>query len=689
MGLLGAGLLALFATMDMDKLKEIWGKFKEAITAIYDVMMPIVKAIGKWLEEKVLPATFELVMAQLENLTQMFVDIKGHFDGWDQKSGSEKFWSVIDALGSLGTALGKSAYNIAQWIEKSIFGGDGSFTKGIKDKLLTLFGPVEKEGSILNSVSKMCDTVLSFFLPDEMAATWSTKIKTFLGGADDDADSNSIMGKIMGGLKAMLALFVVGALFPAGWVATALMAPMRAAMSLAMVGAKGLGGLASIVGKSLMAAGKGAVGAAKFGAQLLGKVGLKGAGILGLAFAVGKGIKDGYDAVQGGASIREGFDVGLASFFDTLTLGLLPDGMALTWAKNINDFFGGIYESIFGEKQKEMTQAEIEKRTGKRWAGLTQEQKNAEQKKLLEEKRVKELGGKGAAAAVKKGDVVGMEAEMQALTDKMDAAAQKKDWKAYGEAEKKFIKLRAKRNKAIDASSRDKELMKIILEGEKDIPVIGPQTGLMWDKSQTRASSLTGMDNNSQSKLAVMGNLFASKGWNSRLTSGFRDSDRGNKAMLNSADGMRKYKKKWRDMLTDEQLDSKPGSKERQSAIDTMRAGGFGSQHEHGNAIDFSYPVGYSKENFGELKTTLLGAFPGASIVGESDHVHMAFNKKNSGIQLAQLQADSGMINRAAAGSNTGNSTMIKTGDNNTISNSSYTTPKQTNDTFVTETARG
>ena len=83
MGLLGAGMLALFATMDMDKLKEIWGKFKEAITAIYDVMMPIVQAIGKWLEEKVLPATFELVMAQLENLTQMFVDIKGHFDGWD------------------------------------------------------------------------------------------------------------------------------------------------------------------------------------------------------------------------------------------------------------------------------------------------------------------------------------------------------------------------------------------------------------------------------------------------------------------------------------------------------------------------------------------------------------------------------------------------------------------------------
>ncbi len=198
------------------------------------------------------------------------------------------------------------------------------------------------------------------------------------------------------------------------------------------------------------------------------------------------------------------------------------------------------------------------------------------------------------------------------------------------------------------------------------------KTGLMWDKSQTRASSLTGMDENSQSKLAVMGNLFASKGWNSRLTSGFRDAGRGNKAMLNSADGMRKYKKKWRDMLTDEQLDSKPGSKERQSAIDTMRAGGFGSQHEHGNAIDFSYPIGYSKKNFSELKTTLLGAFPGATIVGESDHVHMAFNKKNSGkeIEAAYLKNNSGQLlsqaqaqSQARVNRGAGNTTIIKGGD--------------------------
>jgi hypothetical protein len=67
----------------------------------------------------------------------------------------------------------------------------------------------------------------------------------------------------------------------------------------------------------------------------------------------------------------------------------------------------------------------------------------------------------------------------------------------------------------------------------------------------------------------------------------------------------------------------------------------------------------------------------------------MAFNQKNSGIQLAQLQADSGMINRAAHGGGAGNSTMIKTGDNNTISNASYTTQKQTTDPHVVETHAG
>tara|TARA_B100000470_G_scaffold161250_1_gene126440 strand:- start:46 stop:1416 length:1371 start_codon:yes stop_codon:yes gene_type:complete len=189
--------------------------------------------------------------------------------------------------------------------------------------------------------------------------------------------------------------------------------------------------------------------------------------------------------------------------------------------------------------------------------------------------------------------------------------------------------------------------------------------GFVMDKNQTRASSLTGQTSDAQAKMAILGTMFSDK---VRITSGYRDKDRSNKAMLGSADDMTKYKKKWRDMLTPEQLKSKPGSKERQAAIDTMRAGGFGSQHEHGNAIDFSYPAGFSQDNFSDLKATLLGAFPGAKIVGESDHVHMAFNKKNTGMKLAQMQIDAGTIGRAGGAgaggstSNTNSSTTINNG---------------------------
>ena len=125
---------------------------------------------------------------------------------------------------------------------------------------------------------------------------------------------------------------------------------------------------------------------------------------------------------------------------------------------------------------------------------MSQEEQNVLQKKKLKKLEEKEIGGKGASLAVKKGDTVGIEAEMQALTDKMDAAAQKKDWKAYGEAEKKFIKLRAKRNKiagsTIEAQSvapaTPEEDGISIVKGKRvsGLPIVKPlspiKTGIDW-----------------------------------------------------------------------------------------------------------------------------------------------------------------------------------------------------------------
>ena len=57
--------------------------------------------------------------------------------------------------------------------------------------------------------------------------------------------------------------------------------------------------------------------------------------------------------------------------------------------------------------------------------------------------------------------------------------------------------------------------------------------------------------------------------------------------------------------LTEAELNSAAGTEERKRGIAKMRANGFQSQHEHGNAIDFSYPFGYSKDNFEQLKSEI------------------------------------------------------------------------------------
>ena len=80
--------------------------------------------------------------------------------------------------------------------------------------------------------------------------------------------------------------------------------------------------------------------------------------------------------------------------------------------------------------------------------------------------------------------------------------------------------------------------------------------------------------------------------------------------------------------LTPEELNSKAGSKERKSGIEKMRGNGFMSQHEHGNALDFSYPSGYSPATFPQLKNDILSVFPGANLIKEKDHLHMAFSDK-------------------------------------------------------------
>jgi len=195
-------------------------------------------------------------------------------------------------------------------------------------------------------------------------------------------------------------------------------------------------------------------------------------------------------------------------------------------------------------------------------------------------------------------------------------------------------------------------------------------SGINFAKGQTRKSSWSGQTDDTKMKMAVMGGMF--KG-GVRVTSGYRDAEKQDLATLNRKDNLATgysaatQALQKRAGLTDEELTAGAGTEARQRGIDKMRAAGWGSQHEHGNAIDFSYPEGYSEKSFGALKAKLTGAFPGSVLVKEKDHLHMQFNAKNTGVQIAQLQQESNNLNRSGSGGsgNSGTVNNIKAGDSN------------------------
>jgi len=136
--------------------------------------------------------------------------------------------------------------------------------------------------------------------------------------------------------------------------------------------------------------------------------------------------------------------------------------------------------------------------------------------------------------------------------------------------------------------------------------------------------------------------------------------------------------------LDDEEYTARPGTEARKRGIKKMRIAGFVSQHEHGNAIDFSYPAGFSKENFSTLKGKILGTFPGANLIKEKDHLHMAFDRKTTGVQLASLEGEQRQLQGGMGGSGGGGSVTINNGGNNTTTES-YQVAQSATDQHVAE----
>jgi hypothetical protein len=199
--------------------------------------------------------------------------------------------------------------------------------------------------------------------------------------------------------------------------------------------------------------------------------------------------------------------------------------------------------------------------------------------------------------------------------------------------------------------------------------VLGIQSKLInVDISGTGQAGFDKLSNESKIKTNLLAKMFAAKGGGLRMTSGWRSKKTGDNAMLENEESLEQNYQKFLSSkagkgagLSTAELSAGAGTDLRKSGIKKMRLAGFGSQHEHGNALDFSWPGGYN-EDFTKLSKDLVGkdgAFPGAYLQEEGNHLHMQFKKSNQGIKLAQLAEESGKIGRSAAGAGGSNAPPI------------------------------
>ena len=555
----------------------------------------------------------------------------------------KKFWTAMkETMDQMYKTMKPIAIGIAKWLKESFLPATFQLMLDHLGNLKDLFRDVgetfkgwnemngkEKFTAVLDAFGNvgafMGETALDIItwggklfglegdLGKELKKSWSK----WFGGKDDGEGGNNFLSKIGSIMSTLVGMFVIGKILPFG-LGSVLMAPLQLAIKGAILGAKGTLGLAGYLAKSIGGV-MTSIPATGVGSIAKGILGVAGkAGIIGLAAAVGVGMFKAYESYKKGDDHQKIWEEGLSGFFSALTLGLLDKKTTDKWAKKTtglwNDMIEGISRIIpSGKKhiQQNMNMNKVNKLRG------------------------------GAASSARKGDVAGIESEIESLNTK---------WSQLGTSQ-------------VDKKAAS-EIMAKVTQLKKDRAAAMAYNKSNFDPSQTRVSSLSGMSGDGKSKIGLLTSMFP----NLKLTSGWRSMTGGNKAMNNSSSDFSKtYNAKHLKGITDF---GKPNSEERKAAVKQMRLNGFQSQHEHGNAIDFSYPKGYGPETFSDFKNVLLKSFPGAKIVPEKDHVHMEFNKKNSGLKLAALHAESTAANRAGKGGGGGNTSISNTNNHTTADQS-------------------
>jgi len=628
--MLGLGLIAMFALLDMKKLKELWIAFKEAITEMAKVLKPIILGIAAWAKNTGLPATFKAIKEQLNLFKEMWINIGKHLEGWGEKTTGEKFQAVMDSFTEVGVLMGKTAENIINW------GGELFGVTGLGTNMKDLF-------------------------------------KKWFGGKDEGEGGSNFMSKVGGVLAALVGMFAIGKILP-GWLGGKLLtAPLKIAIKLlsssvggAISGIKGISGMM----------GPGIVGAATT------------FGILWLATAIGNGIKEAYLAYKDGDTYKEIWEKGLSGFFRVFYLGLLDKSVTDAFARDTVSMFTDFRDAMFpDEAKKRKIKAQNEKTERGRLAYAKSREGTSVEKQMAEMTR-EELQDMAAWSGAKFGfySKTYKQAE-KGLRDRIKVI--KEEWKknphnpanaeefdfTKGPALPWSNKYQTEQDEAAAVAAARGQWqgpLQIPQIGPKKTPVITPIPGL--DKLLTIAISGTGrkgydkLSDEAKIKVEKLRKLLGGL----RITSGWRKQEIGDEAMYRSKDSLvSKYDSKWMATLDDEEYTARPGTEARKRGIKKMRLAGFVSQHEHGNAIDFSWPSAFiGKDGVGDfplLKAAVLDAFPGAKLIKESDHLHMSFDRKISGTKLAALQGEQGKLQNQRGASHIGGSTT----NNNQIVNQS------------------
>ena len=139
--LIGALVVGLISSMNMDQLKEVWGKLKEAFKAIWEFLEPIITTIWEWISDTAIPAIVDSLMNSFKSIGELFKNLKERFSGFTEMSWVERMWAIFGAFKDIGSFLGDMIGNFAVTVEK-MFGGDGTWITGIWESIKGFFNSI-------------------------------------------------------------------------------------------------------------------------------------------------------------------------------------------------------------------------------------------------------------------------------------------------------------------------------------------------------------------------------------------------------------------------------------------------------------------------------------------------------------------------------------------------------------------